>query len=90
MRSHREPVRIHQTLQETRTGSPPRITTIWGLWILLPLIGSIIWYVRIQNAIDEFWQARGGITSPGLALPPLGCSPSVIDRRAVVFDRRSQ
>ena len=47
-------------------GEPPRITTLWGLWFLLPLIGNIIWYVRIQNAINEFWQARGGTTSPGL------------------------
>jgi hypothetical protein len=47
-------------------GEPPRITTIWGLWFLLPIIGNIIWYVRIQNAINEFWQARGGTASPGL------------------------
>jgi hypothetical protein len=48
-------------------GEEPRITTMWGLWFLLPLIGNIIWYVRIQNAINEFWQARGRSTSPGLA-----------------------
>ena len=48
-------------------GEQPRITTFWGLWFLLPLIGNIIWYVRIQNAINEYWQARGGTTSPGLA-----------------------
>jgi hypothetical protein len=48
-------------------GEQPRITTLWGLWFLLPLIGNIIWYVRIQHAINEFWQARGGTTSPGLA-----------------------
>jgi len=48
-------------------GEEPRITTMWGFWFLLPLIGNIIWYVRIQNAINEFWQARGGSTSPGLA-----------------------
>ncbi len=48
-------------------GEQPRITTLWGLWFLLPLIGNIIWYVRIQHAINEFWQARGGTTNPGLA-----------------------
>jgi hypothetical protein len=51
----------------TDAGEEPKITTLWGLWFLLPLIGNIIWYVRIQNAINEFWQARGGSTSPGLA-----------------------
>jgi hypothetical protein len=48
-------------------GEQPRITTLWGLWFLLPLIGNIVWYVRIQNAINEFWQARGASMSPGLA-----------------------
>ena len=48
-------------------GEEPRITTLWGLWFLLPIIGNIIWYVRIQNAINEYWQDRGGSTSPGLA-----------------------
>jgi hypothetical protein len=48
-------------------GEEPRITTLWGLWFLLPLIGNIIWYVRIQNAINQFWQARGGSMTPGLA-----------------------
>ncbi len=47
-------------------GEEPRITTLWGLWFLLPLIGNIIWYVRIQGAINDYWQARGGTTSPGL------------------------
>jgi hypothetical protein len=50
-----------------QAGEQPRITTIWGLWFLLPLIGNIIWYIRIQNAINQFWQARGATTSPGLA-----------------------
>ena len=50
-----------------QAGEEPKITTLWGLWFLLPLIGNIIWYVRIQNAINEFWQARGGSKTPGLA-----------------------
>jgi hypothetical protein len=50
-----------------QAGEQPRITTIWGLWVLLPLIGNIIWYIRIQNAINQFWQDRGAATSPGLA-----------------------
>lgn len=48
-------------------GEHPRITTVWGLWFLLPLIGQIVWYVRIQGAINSFWQQRGGTASPGLA-----------------------
>ena len=47
-------------------GEPPRITAMWGLWFLLPFIGNIVWYVRIQNAINKFWQARGASMKPGL------------------------
>jgi hypothetical protein len=47
-------------------GREPRITTIWGLWFLLPLIGQIVWYVRIQRAINEYWIAHGWTGQPGL------------------------
>ena len=49
----------------TEEGEEPRITTIWGLWFLLPLIGNIIWFVRIQNAMTEFWVARGAAPNSG-------------------------
>jgi uncharacterized membrane protein YozB (DUF420 family) len=49
-----------------REGKEPRITTIWGLWFLLPIIGQIVWYVRIQRAINDFWRDHGWNGSPGL------------------------
>jgi hypothetical protein len=49
-----------------REGKEPPITTLWGLWFLLPLIGNIIWYVRIQNAINDYWTAHGATDNPGL------------------------
>jgi hypothetical protein len=42
-----------------REGKEPPITTIWGLWFLLPIIGHIIWYVRIQKSLNEYWVAHG-------------------------------
>ena len=42
-----------------KEGKEPPITTLSGLWFLLPFIGNIIWYVRIQRAINEFWIANG-------------------------------
>jgi len=35
------------------------VHTITGLWILLPLIGGIIWYVKVQRALNDFWIKRG-------------------------------
>ena len=47
-------------------GQEPPITTLWGLWFLLPLIGNIIWYVRIQDAINAYWTAHGQTNDLGL------------------------
>ena len=42
-----------------REGKEPPITTIWGLWFLLPIIGNLIWYVRIQKSINDYWISHG-------------------------------
>jgi len=42
-----------------REGKEPPITTIWGLWFLLPIIGQFIWYFRIQRSLNEYWIAHG-------------------------------
>jgi len=47
-------------------GQEPPITTLWGLWFLLPLIGNIIWYLRIQDAINVYWTAHGQTNDPSL------------------------
>jgi hypothetical protein len=44
----------------------PPITAIWGLWFLLPIIGNLIWYLRIQDSINEYWTAHGQTNDPGL------------------------
>lgn len=40
-------------------GKEPPITTIWGLWFLLPIIGNLVWYLRIQSALNEYWTSKG-------------------------------
>ncbi|NNE12279.1 MAG: DUF4234 domain-containing protein [Ilumatobacter sp.] len=47
-------------------GREPPISTLWGLWFLLPLIGNLIWYVRIQDAINDYWTMYGQTNDPGL------------------------
>jgi hypothetical protein len=42
-----------------REGKEPPITSIWGLWFLLPLLGNLIWYLRIQKSLNDYWAARG-------------------------------
>jgi hypothetical protein len=31
----------------------------WGLWFLLPIIGNFVWYLKMQDVINDFWIRRG-------------------------------
>jgi hypothetical protein len=35
------------------------VSPLIGFWVFLPLVGAIIWYLKVQKAINEFWVARG-------------------------------
>jgi hypothetical protein len=35
------------------------VTGLTGFWVLIPLIGSIIWFVKVQNALNHRWEASG-------------------------------
>jgi hypothetical protein len=42
-----------------RDGRRSPVSALWGLWFLLPLIGNIIWYLKVQRALNEFWRTKG-------------------------------
>jgi len=42
-----------------RDGRESPVRAIWGLWFLLPIIGNIIWYVKVQRALNDFWLSKG-------------------------------
>jgi len=42
-----------------RDGRQSPVSALWGLWFLLPIIGHIIWYVKVQNALNDFWLSKG-------------------------------
>ena len=35
------------------------VTGLTGFWFLLPLIGTIIWFVKVQGALNRRWEASG-------------------------------
>ncbi len=51
--------------QRDRGGVPPRqpararSARCWGLWFLLPIVGHLIWYLKVQRVLNEFWQSKG-------------------------------
>jgi hypothetical protein len=42
-----------------RDGRQSPVSTLWGLWFLLPIIGNFVWYLRVQRALNEFWLSKG-------------------------------
>jgi hypothetical protein len=55
------PAEIQTMYKEDGRESP--VSPVWGLWFLLPLIGNIIWYVKVQNALNDFWSSKGARTA---------------------------
>jgi hypothetical protein len=51
------PSEIKSVYESEGRESPVR--PIIGLWFLLPIIGWIIWLVKVQGALNGFWQSKG-------------------------------
>ena len=47
-------------------GLPAPITAVWGLWFLLPIIGHFVWYIRMQQSLNDFWIAKGADPATGV------------------------
>ena len=47
------PYEIEQAYALSHERSPVRALT--GLWILLPLVGGIVWFVKVQRALNRYW-----------------------------------
>jgi hypothetical protein len=45
----------------SREGKTPPVTGKTGFWWLLPLIGTIVWFVKVQNALNAFWRSKGAV-----------------------------
>jgi hypothetical protein len=43
-----------------REAQEPPVSGLTGFWVLIPLLGFIIWVVKIQGRLNEFWTAHEG------------------------------
>jgi len=41
-----------------REDDQPPVSAWLGLWNLIPLVGTIIWFVKVQGALNRFWETR--------------------------------
>ena len=40
-------------------GREKPVTGQTGFWILRPLIGNIVWFVKVQGALNRYWESKG-------------------------------
>jgi preprotein translocase subunit SecY len=45
-----------------KDGQEPPVSGKTGFWMLIPLIGLIIWIVKVQGALNRFWESKGATT----------------------------
>ncbi len=43
------------------SGREAPVSGLTGLWILLPVVGGIIWVVKVQGALNRFWTEAPGV-----------------------------
>ena len=46
-------------MYEDLDGEISPVHGISGLWFLLPLIGPLIWFIRVQGALNRYWESKG-------------------------------
>jgi hypothetical protein len=52
------PSEVRYMYEELEGGtSPVRGTT--GLWILLPIAGPFVWFIKVQGALNRYWESKG-------------------------------
>ncbi len=46
----------------TRQGTNPSpMTALSGFWVFVPFVGGIIWIVKVQRRLNEYWLAHGAV-----------------------------
>ena len=41
------------------SGRKAPVSGVTGLWTLLPIIGGIVWFVKVNSALNDYWKAMG-------------------------------
>ncbi len=43
-----------------RAGREAPIRGLTGFWVLLPIVGGIVWLFKVQGRLNDFWASVGG------------------------------
>ncbi len=42
-------------------GQVEPVTGLTGFWVLLPIVGGIIWVFKTQGRLNDYWQAQNAV-----------------------------
>ena len=40
-----------------------------GLWLLLPIIGVFVWFIKVQGALNRYWESKAATAAPVAPAP---------------------
>ena len=40
-------------------GQHPPVSGMSGFWAFIPYVGGIIWFVKVQGALNRYWESKG-------------------------------
>jgi hypothetical protein len=58
-------------------GQEKPVTGKTGFWILLPIAGAIVWFVKVQGALNRYWESKMG-------QPEVAAAPATPDQTGTV------
>jgi hypothetical protein len=50
-------------------GQQKPVTGLTGFWTLLPIIGSIVWFVKVQRALNRYWHSHAAGAAEAASVP---------------------
>jgi amino acid transporter len=52
----------------TQDGREAPFTGWTGLWLLLPIVGAFVWFIKIQGALNRYWESKSS-AAPAASQP---------------------
>jgi Domain of unknown function (DUF4234) len=53
-----------------RVGRAEPVTWLTAFWVLIPIVGGIIWVFKVQGRLNDYWQAQDPVgTDPAVTQP---------------------
>ena len=44
-----------------REGKEAPVSALTGFWVLIPIVGGIIWVVKVQDRLNQVWEEHGAV-----------------------------